>query len=116
MRNILLQLIATIILGYLCHQFMPFWAIAVAGFVAGLFFKYKWLLSGFAASFLGGFLLWGGLAWWIDRENAQQLSSMLGELFKTDGAYLPYVTGLVGGLLAGFGALTGGSLRKLFDR
>ena len=60
MRNILLQLIATIILGYLCHQFMPFWAIAVAGFVAGLFFKYKWLLSGFAASFLGGFLLWGG--------------------------------------------------------
>lgn len=114
MRNILLQLIATIILGYICHQFMPFWAIAVGGAVAGLLFKYKWLLTSFAASFLGGFLLWGGLAWWMDRQNAHQLSTMLGELFKTDGPYLPYVTGLVGALLAGFGALTGSSLRKLF--
>ena len=113
MRYILLQLIATIILGYLSHQFMPFWAIAVAGFLVGLVFRYKWLLTPFAASFLGGFLLWGGLAWWIDRENARQLSSMLAELFKTDGPYLAFVTGLVGGLLAGLGALTGSSLRKL---
>lgn len=113
MRNILLHIIATLILGYLGHQFMPFWAIAVAGFVAGLFFKYKWALTSFAASFLGGLILWGGLAWWIDRGNAHQLSSMLGELFKTDGAFLPYATGLMGALLAGFGGLTGTLLRKL---
>lgn len=113
MRNFLLQLITTIMVGYLCHWFMPFWAIAIAGFVAGLPFKYQWLLTRFAASFLGGFLLWGGLAWWIDHKNGQQLSSMLAELFRTKGAYLSYVTGLIGGVLAGLGALTGYSLRKM---
>lgn len=113
MRKLLLQISTTIVCGYLFQLFLPFWAMALAGFAAAVLFTNRRGISSFAAGFLGGFLLWGGYALWTDLANDSRLSSMLGELFQVSGSYLPYATALLGGLLAGFGALSGCYLRRV---
>ncbi|GIV31365.1 MAG: hypothetical protein KatS3mg029_0716 [Saprospiraceae bacterium] len=114
MRNLFLILIGSALLGWLLHQALPFWAIALGGFVMAIVFFYPRPIATFAAGFLGGFLLWAGLAMWIDHRNGGQLSSQLALLFQTEAGYLAFASGLFGGLLAAFGALTGHYTRKLF--
>ena len=116
MLKAILQIIATIILGYLAHQFLPFWAMALAAGVVALLFNYKYGMTSFAAGFLAAFLLWCAYAYTLDAENTGKLSSQLGQLFQTNGTYLVSVTGLIGGVLGGFGALTATLAKRLFIR
>ncbi|HFA48845.1 MAG TPA: hypothetical protein ENJ95_07500 [Bacteroidetes bacterium] len=113
MLKAIIQIIITIVLGYLAQLYFPFWAMALAAAIAALFFNYKYNLTSFAAGFLAAFLLWAAYAYTLDSENAGLLTAQLGELFKVEGSYLAYASGLVGGLLGGFGALTGSLLRRL---
>ncbi len=110
----ILQIILTIIAGYFVQLFLPFWSMAVAAGIIALFFIYKNSLSSFAAGFLAAFLLWCAYAVFLDSENSGILSGKLGELFSVSRDYLPYATGIIGGLIGGFGALTGALARKLF--
>jgi len=67
----------------------------------------------FLSGFLGVFLLWAGLAWWIDSKNNSILSERIAHVLPLGGnsMLLILVTGLVGGLVAGFAALSGAYLR-----
>lgn len=65
------------------------------------------------AGFLGVFLLWGGLALWMDIKNQGVLSAKIAQLLPLGGSgiALILITGFVGALIAGFAALSGSYLR-----
>ena len=111
----ILQIILTIVLGYFVQLYYPFWAMAVVAAIVALLFKYKLTITSFAAGFIAAFLLWCAYAYTLNLENLSVLSTKMGELFQTKSSYLPYATGILGGLLGGFGAMTGSLFRKIFD-
>ncbi len=116
MKKFGLQTLIILVVGFIAHQFLPYWATAVVAGLVGLLFRYENSAASFAAGFAAGTLLWSSYAWFLNSANLNSLSGMLGELFKTNGAYLVYVTGLAGGLLGGLGAMTGTLARKMFER
>ena len=116
MIKFILQTLLTVLLGFFAHQFFPFWAIAAVAAVVGLLFRYENSASGFGAGFLAALLLWGGYAAWLDIANKGVLSGKMGEVFQLGGSYLVFLTGILGGMLGGFGALTGALARKMFEQ
>lgn len=102
---------------------------ALLSFVAGIYIKWWWFFAvvaffvallvnqgagkSFLSGFLGLFLLWAGLAWWIDGKNDSVLSVKIAELLPLGGSAfaLILITGLLGGLVAGLAALSAGFLR-----
>ena len=113
MKKFGLQALIIMILGFIAHQFLPFWIIAVVAGLVGLLFQYENSGASFAAGFAAAALLWSSYAGWLNLSNMNLLSGKLGELFQMNGTYLVYLTGLVGGLLGGLGAMTGTLGRKL---
>lgn len=113
MKQSLLTILFILVAGQLCRFGLPWWAIAPIAALAGWLFPQvpaKSLVSGF----IGGFLLWFLLAWWLDMGNDGLLSGRIGVLFMGLSAMsLLLLTGLLGGLLAGFGCLTGRWARDL---
>lgn len=109
-----IQTILILCLGFVAHQFLPFWALALVAFVTGLFFQYKNSGTSFLAGFIGGSLLWGGMAYFANAGNMGILSSQLGELFTVSGATLGWATGALGGIVAGLGAMTGTLAKNIF--
>lgn len=113
MKQSLYTILFIVVFGQLCHFGLPWWAAAPIGGLAGWLFPQpaaKSWLTGFA----GGFLLWLLPATWFDMANAGIMSGRIGALFMgLPGTALVLLTGLLGGLLAGFGALTGRWARDL---
>jgi hypothetical protein len=93
--------------------YLPWWSIALAGFIVGLLIPqssaFAWL-SGFS----GIFLLWGLLAAWIDYRNLHILSSRLAVLFPLggNGWALVLLTAVLGGIVGGTASMSGSLLRK----
>ena len=108
----LLAVLLTIALGFLAGLFLPWWSIALVAFVVGLMMQ-QHAGAAFFSGFLGIFLLWGVLASWMDWKNEQVLSHKIAQLFPLGGSslLLILVTAVVGGLVGGFAALAGQSLR-----
>ncbi|MBL0232746.1 MAG: hypothetical protein IPQ08_03675 [Chitinophagaceae bacterium] len=109
----IIALILTAILSYISGIYFPWWGIAFVAFIVAILIPQrpgKAFLSGFS----GVFLLWLALAWWIDRNNNGILAMRMAELLPLGGSrlLLILVTGLVGGLVAGFSALSGSFLRN----
>ena len=101
------------LLTFIAGKFFPWWSLAIVAFLVALLIHQQ---SGkaFLSGFLGVFLLWAGLAWWIDIKNDGYLSKKIAELLPLGGSsvMLIFVTALVGALVAGFGAMTGSFLRS----
>ena len=115
MKNLSLGIISTIILGGILHQFSPWWSVVIAASIVGLIFSKDAVVS-FSYGFLGVLLLWGVTAFLIDADNSSLLSSKMGEIFGGVGSIgMICATALLGGLLGGFGAMTGTLGRKFFD-
>ncbi|MFT5167636.1 MAG: hypothetical protein ACI8P3_002874 [Saprospiraceae bacterium] len=111
----ILYIIAIILLGYICHIFLPWWSIVVVAFIVGIFTKDSGIRA-FAIGFLGVALLWGIYAAFINSQNDSILANRMGELLGGMGAgSLVLVTALIGGLVGGLGALTGNLGRKIFS-
>jgi hypothetical protein len=110
----ILSLLLIAVLSFLAGLFLPWWSIAIVAFAVGLLIPQK-LLMAFLAGLLGIFLLWATLALWIDIKNGSVLSHKLSELFKLGGSsvLLILVTAFVGGLVGGFAAMAGSSLRPI---
>lgn len=110
----LIATILTALLSFIAGIFIPLWWFftIVALFVALLVHQ-----SGgkaFFAGFLGLFILWFILAFWMDNANEGILSAKIASLLPLGGSKwaLIIVTAIIGGLVAGFAALSGSYLRS----
>ncbi len=109
----IIAFILTALLSYAAGLYFPWWSIAIASFAVAALLPQE-PLRAFLAGFLSLFLLWVVLALSIDMNNEHLLSQKISELlFKSPShAVIISVTGLIGGLVAGFAALAGSFLRK----
>lgn len=108
----LLATLLTAVLAFLAGLFLPWWSIALVAFLVALFLS-QHIGLGFLSGFLGIFILWGLLAFWIDVKNESILSHKVAQLFPLGGSsvLMILVTALVGALVGGFAAMAGSSLR-----
>ncbi len=113
----IISLLLTAILSYALSLFMPWWCIAIAGFVVALFIYQRDWVS-FLTGFISLFLLWGILSLVISTHNNDVLAHRVSALIlKADNPLLLIlVTAMIGALVAGFAALTGSLARKAFFR
>ena len=115
MIKFFVTLLATTLLCFVASLYWPWWSIAVvASLIACLLPLKPW--ENFLSGFLGVFLLWIGLTWWIDRANGGMLSARMAQVLPVGGKviYLHLLTAFVGGLVGGLAALSGNCIRSLF--
>ena len=103
----------TSILSFISGLFLPWWGIALMALAVAAIIHQK-AGKAFLAGLLGVFLLWAGLAWWIDMKNEGYLSAKIATLLPLGGSsfVLIVVTALIGALVGGFGAMTGSFMRS----
>jgi hypothetical protein len=106
-------IITVIVLSAILENFLPWWIIAPVAFIVCYLFKLKWAQA-FLAGFLGLFLLWGGMAFFIDLGNEHILANKISVLFfkSVQPFAIVAMTGLIGGLVAGFAGLSASFLGK----
>ena len=107
-----LTTLLTFFLSFIAGLYLPWWSIAIVAFLAALLIQPK-IGIGFVAGFSGIFLMWALLSFWIDTNNESILSRKIALLFPLGGSslLLILVTALVGGLVGGFAAMAGSSIR-----
>lgn len=109
--------ILTALLAFISGLFLPWWGIAITSLLVAVLVHQK-AGKAFLAGFVGVFILWAGLAWWIDMKNNGILSKKIAGILPLGGSsiVLILVIGLVGGLVAGFAAMSGSYLRASASR
>src|SRR5688500_4784235 len=109
----LAALVLTALLSFVAGLYLPWWGIAIAAFIVALVVYQKGGIA-FLAAFLVVILLWSSLAFWIDSSNESILSARIGQLLGigNNSFLLILITGAVGGLVAGFAAMSGSFLRS----
>ena len=114
MVKYVLSILVTALMAFVAGLYTPWWGIAIAAFVVSAAIPQKPAFS-FLSGFLGVFLLWEVLAWWIDNKNNGILSQKISTLIGLGGSsvLLIVVTSIIGALVAGFAALAGTYLRRL---
>ncbi len=109
-------IVATLLTAFLAFfggLYLPWWSLVIAAFIAGwLVYQSAW--RSFLAGFLGLFLLWSFLAWWSDSANESILSARISQLLPgpDNALFVIILTGILAGIPAGMGALTGHILRR----
>ena len=108
----ILTTLLTFLLSFIAGLYLPWWSIAIVAFLAALLIQPK-IGPGFLAGFLGVFLLWATIAFWIDTANESILSHKIALLFPLGGStlLLILITAFVGGLVGGFAGMAGSSIR-----
>lgn len=111
--RILLAILLTASLSFIAGKYFPWWSIAIIAFLVGLFVHQN-LGAAFVSGFAGIFIMWALLSYWIDAKNDNMLSQKIAQLFPLGGSsfLLILVTAFVGGLVGGFAAISGSSLRR----
>ena len=109
----LTAIVLTALLSFISGLFLPWWGVAIVALAIAAMIHQK-PGKAFLSGFLGVFLLWAGLAWWIDMKNNGVLSTKIASILPLGGNSLVLiaVTGLIGGLVAGLAALSGSFLRS----
>ena len=109
-----ISILLTALLSFALCLFLPWWIIAIAGFAVAFAIPQKAGIS-FVAGFIALFFLWVGLSFWMSAANNHLLAHKISLLFiKVDNPMLLIVvTGIIGGLVAGLGSLTGRLLRQI---
>jgi hypothetical protein len=111
--KLLVAIILTALLSFVAGLYLPWWCIALASFLVVLLVPLRtW--KAFLSGFLGVFVLWAILAWWIDIKNQHILSKKVAEIFPLGGSsfLLIIVTALIGALVGGVAAMSGSYLRS----
>ncbi|OZV70094.1 hypothetical protein [Winogradskyella aurantia] len=110
-----LTFVLIITLGYFLTILGPWYLIALAGFLGGLALKNQWI--GFLIGFLAGFFLWVVQVWLMTNASNSDLPERLAQLFGLPNTSLLVISSaLVGGLVTGFGAVTGVNLIKTLKK
>lgn len=108
-----ISLILIMLLSFAACLYSPWWSIAFVAFLVIFFIPQK-PLAAFLCGFTALFLFWSAMSFWISSNNAHVLAHKVSVLFlKMDSpAMLILTTGFIGGLVAGFAALTASFTRK----
>jgi hypothetical protein len=114
MKNISQFGLFIIILGAFSWFGLPWWFIAVVSFFGATIF-HSTPMKDFGVAYAAGTMLWGGIATWQNYQNGNHFAPKIGEIFQgLTILQLTMATSVIGGLLAGMGALSGGYFRELF--
>jgi len=107
-------IILTAILGFAVALYFPWWSFAVTSAIVALAVHQRAWKS-FVTGFAGLFILWGGMAFFIDAQNNHVLSQKVGAVLMLGNSSIALilVTALIGALISGFAALTGSYARNL---
>lgn len=105
----IIQVITIIILGFVLEFFLPWWCIAIAAFLGGIIFDTR---ANFGAGFLAIALLWTITAMFRELSAAAPLTEKVAAIFMLNKPLLFLITALIGGLVGGFGAMTGGAVHR----
>lgn len=110
----LLAVLLTAVVSFVAGMFLPWWSIAIVSFLVALLLVQN-VGKGFLSGFLGIFILWGLLSFWIDIKNESILSHKVAQLFPLGGSsvLMILITSFIGALVGGFAAMTGSSLRPV---
>jgi hypothetical protein len=112
----LIGIVATGFLTMLLLEHLPWWWCGVIAFVVALGLQLKPGIA-FVMGLLGVALAWGMMAEWIDVQNNSILSTKIGALFGGVSTFVVIlITTALGGLVGGFGGMTGGALSTLISR
>jgi hypothetical protein len=113
----LLATLLTAVLSFIAGLLLPWWSIAIVSFLVAMVFV-QHIGKGFLSGFLGIFMLWGALAFWIDLKNESILSQKIAQLFPLGGSsvLIILVTALVGAIVGGFAAMAGSAVRPARNR
>lgn len=108
-----LSFILTAALAYFICLYFPWWNMPIVAFIIAVVIKQspgKSFLTGFSSIFI----LWAVLAFIIDQKNESILSKKIAQILPLGGStiLLILVTTFVGGLVAGFAALSGSLLNQ----
>lgn len=108
-----ISLLSIGLLSFIAGLYMPWWSIALVAFVVSLLISQRSGAS-FLSGFLSIFLLWLILALLINTANGGILANRIGGMLGIGQSpvLLAFITALVGGLVAGFAALTASYLRS----
>ncbi|HEX7904933.1 MAG TPA: hypothetical protein VF487_13745 [Chitinophagaceae bacterium] len=111
--KLLVAILLTGLLAFIAGIYLDWWSLAIAAFLVALLIHQK-VGKAFLSGFLGVFILWAGLAWWIDIKNDAVLSKKIAALLPLGGSSIAliFVTAFIGALVAGMGAMTGSFLRS----
>lgn len=115
MKRSVINFALTITLALILSQFLPWWSAMIAGFLSALFVRLK-RGSVFFVPFLAILLYWMIYAFLLSQPNDFILAQKIATLFPLGGNVflLVVVTGIIGGLAAGFAALFGNQLSVFF--
>jgi hypothetical protein len=112
-RSLGFEAIIGLFLGFLLSYFIGWWMLPIATAIVSFYFKTP-TGTAFVMGSATGTLLWVAYSNFLNHANGGQLSGMLSETFQMpNGAMLATITGLIGGLLGGFGAMTGSLARNV---
>jgi hypothetical protein len=102
------------VLSFAACLFMPWWVIALAGFIVSFAIPQKNGLA-FLSGFVALFVLWAGMSMYMSNANGNLFVHKISMLFlKADNPTLLFLlTGFIGGLVAGLGSLSGRLLKKI---
>jgi hypothetical protein len=106
-----------LLLGVLTQLLFPWWVSAIAAFWVGM-----WVADSAGKSYLYGFaamfLMWSVYAGFQSSANGGLITDAFSNVFggKLSGGQLIGATGLIGGLVGGFSAMTGTLLRQIFQK
>ncbi|MBS1600503.1 MAG: hypothetical protein JST75_19915 [Bacteroidetes bacterium] len=108
----IISIVLTALLSFVAGLYLPWWGIALAAFVVGVIIPQRPFYS-FMSGFIGVFLLWEILAWWIDSKNDGILSQKIAQVLPLGGStvLLILITSLIGALVAGCAALAASFVR-----
>ena len=96
-----------ILVAYIAHLFLPWWVLPLVAGILAFALQIK-PLHAFLFAFLGGALLWGITAFWIDMQNDGRLSARMGALLGgLSGDAMIVATAFLGALFAAMGGWSG---------
>ena len=101
------------LLSFSACLYLPWWSVAIAAFIVTALIRQPAFIS-FLTGFISVFLLWSILAFIISYKNEDILAHKVSQLIiqMDSPPLLILITGVVGGLIAGFAALAGSFVQR----
>ncbi len=105
--------IIVIILAIVLQQFLPWWSVALAGFIYGFIIQQS-TRKAFINGFFGIFMFWGSVAGYVYYVNNGLLANLLADfMYVPSGILMVLLTGITGGITGGLASLSGKYLREI---